>query len=774
MSVNRRRFLYCFLVAVPTAVLLALAFLPPPEGSEDAAGERTAPQLAELKALLETRKELDKTLWAPEQVAIAHENTFIRLWDSLRASTDLSTVLASFDFGTVTIGKPNAGRDLDPGMTEHALDRELTEMPADSFRRLVTQWRTRGYELGQSEWHHESFQRAGDGQHTSIIQVALHIQSPSRQERVQIKGPLVVTWSGRSTGDFPIPAHIDASSLTLRKRTGADAFREELRLDLGVIDSEATHDDILASDLDGDGVLELAHPKSNTLLRRTNGTYKRELLCKSKLSGVCEGLLVDFTADGNMDLICAGINAAGTGRDIYVYEGGAPGSSFTTSPRPLTAPELEVVSPDSIAVGDVDADGDLDLFVTQYHAPYRDGKMPSPYYDANDGLPAYLLLNDGKGRLRDATADRGLAEKRYRRAYRSSLVDLDNDQDLDLLVTSDFSGIDLYENDGRGFFRDVTKTWVRERSLFGMSHIISDFNGDGRLDIYATGMASTTARRLAALGLSRDDFPEDAHRRSRLAYGNRLYFQQAGPKYLEGPASVGVARAGWSWGCAALDFENDGDVDIYVANGHLSGESAADYCTRFWCHDIYEGHTGTPGFATLAQINSLQLGTKESWNGYEKNRLFLNQDDASFVDVAFLMDTAIEEDSRSVLAEDFNGDGRTDLVVGYADRRAHPPRYVARLLVNDWSSDHHWIGVRLAGPPNARTIGATVFVHTPTGVKADTMISGESFASQQSASIHFGLGASEEVSRLEIRWPGGKTTKVEDPAVDRYHAVNPP
>ena len=85
--------------------------------------------------------------------------------------------------------------------------------------------------------------------------------------------------------------------------------------------------------------------------------------------------------------------------------------------------------------------------------------MPAPIYDANDGFPGYLLLNDGSGNLVTYRGGRARA-KRYRRSYSASFVDLDDDRDLDLAVISDFSGVDLFLNDGSGKFTDVTAKLV--------------------------------------------------------------------------------------------------------------------------------------------------------------------------------------------------------------------------------------------------------------------------------------------------------------------------
>ena len=112
-----------------------------------------------------------------------------------------------------------------------------------------------------------------------------------------------------------------------------------------------------------------------------------------------------------------------------------------------------------------------------------------------------------------------------------------------------------------------------------MAHTISDFNSDGALDGYMVGMSSTTARRLDGLALGREGFEKYDAMRAPMTYGNRLYFGSS-DGLKQSKISDDVARTGWSWGTSSGDFDNDGDMDLYVANGHLSGNSALDYCTK--------------------------------------------------------------------------------------------------------------------------------------------------------------------------------------------------
>src|SRR6185503_11504026 len=257
-------------------------------------------------------------------------------------------------------------------------------------------------------------------------------------------------------------------------------------------------------DLNRDGFSEVILPAMNMIVRnRGNGSFEKEDLFPTPLANVASAYVGDFTGDSEPDLIIAPL------LEMPLLFAGKNGA-FDPQSTPIHIEKRPAPYPGSIntiTAGDIDLDGDLDLFFGQYKNPNMDGDMPpKPYYDARDNQPAYLLQNDGRGDFTDIALDAGLGAKGGRRTISASLVDLDGDRDLDLLTVNDFAGVDVYSNDGLGKFTDVTATALDQPAAFGRSHALADFNQDGRLDLFVTGVSSDTARRLSKMGVSVDDF----------------------------------------------------------------------------------------------------------------------------------------------------------------------------------------------------------------------------------------------------------------------------
>ena len=708
------------------------------------------------------RAELDRTAWSQERLAQEHEAAFIALWDSLRTQPRARPALAAFAFDELTIGSPTEDARHDWDIVEARFGEPTRALDREQWSTLLRLWEKEGLFLEQSEWHHERFYPPEDGSAArSLIDVALHVSDRAVDRRLVVSGLLAVTWSARrdAAGHF-VPAVIDASGLTLIERPGVPAFAEAAVLEAGTLLSP-----LISADLDDDGLDDLVAAGSNLLYRNRDGRFEPEpLLAYPPRGGNVEvALLADFTGDADPDLIVGGPE-----QFLGFYDGDR---GFPLPGRAISTHMLR--HPKAMSAGDIDADGDLDVWVGQYKIPYNQGQMPTPYYDANDGFIAYLLRNDGDGSFRDVTADAGLEAKRQRRTYNGSLADLDGDGDTDLLVVSDFAGIDLYHNDGTGRFSDVTSEIIGETATFGMSHTFGDYDADGRIDLYVIGMSSHTARRLDYLGLGRDDYPVHNRMRTAMSFGNRLYLGTDDGGFRVAPNTDRVARTGWSWGVASSDFDNDGDDDIYISNGHISGDSARDYCTTFWTHDVYTGDSDPD--PVLARFFDRAIdswyGAGNSWNGFEHNQLYLSDAGRAFTEIGYLMGVAFEFDARTVLDLDVDADGRMDLLVSEWSR-AHERERV-HVMRNQWPTRNNWLGIRLRGAPGISPIGARITLRSTRGERTRWVYTGESFDAQRSSTRIFGLGGVDQVEAVQVRWPNGHLTTLTGPEINRYHQITP-
>ena len=720
------------------------------------------------------RARLDETVWANERLAQQYERTLVALWDALLEAdrrgepADKAGILADLAVERVTIGTPVPVEALDHGIERLTFGAPRRSLSATQWSDLVGRLATAGYRLVQSEWHHAKFEPQTEAAPArSLVSIVLHIETAG-ERRIIVEGELGVEWSDErdGAGHF-VPLRVDATGLEMWTRSGPPAFERifSVRSPRRPDDYAGIHP-LLLHDLDRDGRIDIVMVRAARVLWNREGGFEMgRLIDRSDLLTEA-AIIADFDADGHPDLLAT--RARG---DLVLYTGDARGH-FDGEPR-ATVFEQPLLGPSVLTAGDIDADGDLDVWLGQYKPAYAGGQMPSPFYDANDGYPAYLLLNDGAGNFTPATEDAGLAAKRFRRSYTGSFVDLDSDGDLDLLVVSDYAGVDLYHNDGTGHFTDANDTLRGERHLFGMSAAFADYDLDGRLDYFVAGMGSTTARRLEALGLARADRPDVTEMRMRMAFGNRLYLARD-EGWLESASASGVARTGWTWGTTAFDFDNDGDPDLFAANGHQSGVSTEDYCSNFWSHDLYDGVSEPdPVLAKLFLEESQGLRSGEqSWDGYQKNHLLMNRGGEGFVDVAFLLGVADQFDSRSAVSVDLDRDGRVDLLVTEHLGAEGEKLHIYRNLLDTGNA---WIGVDLRGSSNGNSpIGASVRVRTNERTHVGRVVTGESLMAQHAPTLHFGLGAAERVESIEIRWLNGAKRVLRAPEPNRYHLVVAP
>jgi len=728
--------------------------------------------------MLEEQKRLDDSLWADEVAAQRYEKPIVEMWDRLRGAEDPWEILASMPFEDATWSMGSSGKKLQFGLESAKFDGKPSSVPRAEAQGYLRSFRRRGFKLEQSEWHHAKFERSTNGPSRSVFNVSLHVSAPG-DRRIALKGKLGVEWKPEEgTNSTPVIARVSVNDLSMVARTGKPAFQEyqlplwaKLRVALPV----------LAHDMTGDGLTDIVMPAHNVIVTNKGG-FKFDRMTLMELfpeglsteqmmvaSGKMAAVVDEFTGDELPDLVVA---LPPYGVFLYAMQ---TNRRFSAAPKRIVAPGAKLEFPSVITTGDINGDGRTDLWVGQYKESFFNGEMPDPIFDANSGYPAFLLVNQGEGKFEDMTDAAGLGEKRNRWTYSASFWDFDEDGDLDLITVNDYSGVDAYENDGKGRFKTVTKSFIDERANFGMGHAIADINRDSRMDFFVTGMSSTTARRLDALGLGREEFPDVQKLRARMAYGNRVYLGQGQGIYRQPMFKDQLARTGWSWGVGVLDFGNDGWPDLYIANGHISNETCRDYCTRFWTHDIYVDNTSDGKQARVNMFNEVNrdwLNAGVSWNGFEKNVLFLNHGGRDFVSAGWAMGVSFEYDSRSVLVEDFDNDGRQDLLIGKHDSTKQRAVETVHLYRNQWEQNGNWIGVTLQPGKGMSAVGTRMLVESSLGKQVAVVVTGDSFYTQHPARRLFGLGEVNHVRRLTVTFPNGKVKTIDHPRINQYHVIS--
>jgi hypothetical protein len=370
---------------------------------------------------------------------------------------------------------------------------------------------------------------------------------------------------------------------------------------------------------------------------------------------------------------------------------------------------------------DADRDGDEDLFVAAYIECTLDEVLHAePTLEWNEvmvmlgpfgleGEGNRYFENLGGGRFRDATEEAGLTDVGLFYSFGVGALDVDDDLDLDLYVANDSNPNYLYINDGTGHFQEAG-LWsgaaldAQGEAQGGMGLAAGDVDGDLDPDLFVTNFERDTCTLYENLG-------------------DALFADVTRDSGIYDPSFASL-----SWGATLSDFDLDGDLDLFVANGHIYPQ------------------------ATEHPLTGL---------GYAEPNLVFAHEGRRFIDVTENSGPglAVVESSRGVAVGDMDGDGDLDLAISNVDA---PPT----LLRNDTRRRGSWL---LVDAPGALRV--TVEAGDRRWVRHRVL--GASYVSASDPRFHFGLGPVDHIDRLTVLWPDGSTTERTGVPVDAVLSLAP-
>lgn len=474
---------------------------------------------------------------------------------------------------------------------------------------------------------------------------------------------------------------------------------------------------VAAGDYDGDGLIDLVVVRGDVganLLYRNVGDLRFEEVARQAgiawSKEVGENFrhgspgLADLDGDGDLDLFLPGM-----GHDPSIlYRNNNDGTFSNVTP----GSGLDLIESEfnfSPAFGDYDLDGDLDMLLAHWGTP-RDRLDPLIETE-------HLWRNDTDEvgiRFTPVTLETGVAPsivdpddplitrdtEDY--SFAPSFARINEDRYPDILMVADFNHTQVFQNRLDGTFENVTDFDVIVDGN-GMGSALGDYDGDGDLDWFVSSILATAS-----------DVPNHIS-----TIGNRLYRNDGG-SFSDVTEIAGVADGGWGWGSCFLDFENDGDLDIY----HTNGWSQADEFGAF---------------------------------SNDSSRAFVSDGQGTFVEMASELGLDDTYSGRGVVCSDFDNDGDVDIL------QLHNGTAASATLWRNDSEGNNYLAVKLRGEaPNTGAVGARIRIRSGGKDQMREVVHGSNYLSHNSTDQYFGLGGADRIETLTVEWPDGGETRMED------------
>jgi tetratricopeptide (TPR) repeat protein len=410
------------------------------------------------------------------------------------------------------------------------------------------------------------------------------------------------------------------------------------------------------------------------------------------------------------------------------------------------SPGTEWANGNAVVFFDFNLDGRLDLYVGNYFDEVDLWHLESTrimhddFEKSRNGGRNFLYRQEPDGTFREIAVSLGVEDPGWTLAVGSA--DVNNDGWPDLYCADDFGPDQLFINRRNATFENVSERALGIDTKKGMNVDFGDINNDGWLDIYVTNI--TTAEYL---------------QEGNMLWHNNGLLDDGSVTLTDISLETGTYDGGWGWGAKFFDFDNDGDQDIVAVNGFISaGEGNYWYDLASWT---------VTGPDTADARNWPAIGDR-SFSGYERTRFWRNDGLYTFAERAKEVGLDNLRDGRGVVTFDYDNDGDLDVFIANQDQ---PPN----LYRNDIEHANHWLILALQADPSTGTnrdaVGARVTLMTSQGLQFRERDGGNGYSGQSDPRLHFGLGKSDSVKLLEVRWPDGGLQYLEDVAVDRVITV---
>ena len=411
---------------------------------------------------------------------------------------------------------------------------------------------------------------------------------------------------------------------------------------------------------------------------------------------------------------------------------------------------------------DMDNDNDLDVYVTNRPDSFFLGlsKMVSGKRNPPHFARDKLYRNDNS-KFKEIGKQAGITNN-YGYALAVVTADLNNDGYNDIYVSNDYADNDyMYINQKNGTFRDEIKKATNHVSLFSMGADIADINNDGFEDIMVTEMLPENYKR-AKVSMPRMDVQgfwaivDSGFQRQYMH--NALHLNHGNGFFTDISQLAGVSKTEWSWSTLVCDFDNDGNRDIFVANGYRRDVFDGDIDQKLRQHMAASGYANTQEY--------FSKGFKEFIELYDpikvRNYLFRNKGQLKFENVSQSWGFEDSTFSNGAAVADFDNDGDLDLVINNLDEEAS-------LFENNTNKKNNYIKIKLAGPEkNPDGIGTKISLYYDGKMQqAFQQKTVRGYLSSNEPAVHFGLGKTTAIDSIIVSWPDGKENKLTSVAANQ-------